>query len=132
MEAGARLGDDWPGHRAPGLFRPGTSGTRRAARRHCGATVFLNGWTRKEAYLKATGLGITEGLQAIEVTLDPGQPPRLLRRAAEELPSSAARSWTIHDLRTDAQFAAALVTAGEGVAVARFNTSSSVSDGPRY
>ena len=119
LEAGARLGDDWPG-----LVRRVFSAREQAELAALPAalrrTAFLDGWTRKEAYLKATGLGITEGLQSIEVTLAPGQPPRLLRRAAEE-PSSAALSWTIHDLRTDPQFAAALVTAGEDVAVARFD-----------
>lgn len=35
--------------------------------------AFLNGWTRKEAYLTATGAGLSDALVAIEVTLAPGE-----------------------------------------------------------
>ena len=35
--------------------------------------AFFNGWTRKEAYLKATGEGLTDDLRAIEVTLSPSK-----------------------------------------------------------
>jgi len=36
-------------------------------------------WTRKEAYLKATGEGIADALPRIEVSLTRGQPARLLK-----------------------------------------------------
>ena len=52
--------------------------------------AFLNGWARKEAYLKATGLGIADGLQKIEVTLGPDEPAAFLS------PEIAAR-WTFCD-----------------------------------
>jgi len=32
---------------------------------------FLHGWTRKEALLKASGAGLSDGLQCLEVSLDP-------------------------------------------------------------
>ena len=100
--------------------RPRTGRTRRPARRRDQREAFLNGWTRKEAYLKATGLGITEGLQTIEVTLDPDQPPVLRHPATEE--ASHDREWTIHDLRTDPSFAAALVIEGaRAVTLARYD-----------
>ena len=112
LEAGARLGDDWPGlvrrifsAREQGELFSLPAGRQRAA--------FLNGWTRKEAYLKATGQGLVDGLQSIEVTLDPGCPPALL--AAEP-----ARRWTVHDLRRNGDYAAALVVEGEIGGIARF------------
>ena len=40
--------------------------------------AFFRCWTRKEAYLKARGEGITFGLDHIAVTIDSGDPPRLL------------------------------------------------------
>jgi hypothetical protein len=36
--------------------------------------AFLRAWTRKEAYLKATGEGLRERLQLIEVALDGATP----------------------------------------------------------
>ena len=107
LEAGARLGDDWPllarrifSAREQAELANVPPAQRRAA--------FLNGWTRKEAYLKATGQGIVDGLTSIEVTLDPANAPTLLAVPANQ----DARSWTLCDLRTDERFAAALVVAG--------------------
>jgi 4'-phosphopantetheinyl transferase len=37
--------------------------------------AFYSCWTRKEAFLKATGEGIAEGLAKVEVTLAPGDEP---------------------------------------------------------
>jgi 4'-phosphopantetheinyl transferase len=40
--------------------------------------ALLRGWTRKEAYLKATGDGITRRMRDVEVVLDPALPAALL------------------------------------------------------
>jgi 4'-phosphopantetheinyl transferase len=40
--------------------------------------AFLLGWTRKEAYLKGRGAGLSECLGDVEVTLAPGEPARIL------------------------------------------------------
>jgi 4'-phosphopantetheinyl transferase len=54
---------------------------------------FFNGWTRKEAYLKATGQGITELGDQVEVSLTPGAPARILRIAGD---AQAASHWSLH------------------------------------
>jgi 4'-phosphopantetheinyl transferase len=40
--------------------------------------AFFNLWTRKEAWLKATGEGIAHSLNRVEVTFLPGEPARIL------------------------------------------------------
>jgi len=59
------------------------------------AEAFCNLWTRKEAWLKATGVGISEGLTKIEFNCRPGEPARLLRVNGDEL---EAASWFIQSL----------------------------------
>ncbi len=68
--------------------------------------AFFNGWTRKEAWLKATGEGLTNDLPAIGVTLAPGKKPELL-----ELPAGpgAARRWAIRVIPLPPDFAGAVV-----------------------
>lgn len=73
--------------------------------------AFFNLWTRKEAWLKATGEGIVHSLHRVEVSFLPGEPARLL-----SLPEPLARSahWGLHDLAPAPGFAAALaIAAGE-------------------
>lgn len=47
--------------------------------------AFYNGWTRKEAVVKALGQGIGYGLASFEVSLQPGEPARLLSAQDERL-----------------------------------------------
>ena len=54
--------------------------------------AFFNGWTRKEAFLKAVGEGLTDDLPSIEVSLAPGKEPQLLR-----LPNHFERKWAIQN-----------------------------------
>jgi 4'-phosphopantetheinyl transferase len=64
--------------------------------RHC---AFLRYWTHKEAYLKATGEGISSGsLSRFEVSVDPQLPARLER--VDGAPDEAGR-WRLEDLPLD-------------------------------
>lgn len=72
--------------------------------------AFFNCWTRKEAYIKAVGEGLSFPLHAFDVSLAPGEPARLLgARDAEQ----AAR-WTLRGLDPAPGYKAALVVEGDG------------------
>jgi 4'-phosphopantetheinyl transferase len=73
--------------------------------------AFFRGWTRKEAYMKATGQGFSLPLAAFEVPLGPGSRPALLRVAGR--PDEPGR-WTFRDLDPGPGFAAAVAVEGAG------------------
>ncbi len=68
------------------------------------AQAFLTCWTRKEAYLKATGSGLSTPLDSFEVSALPGSAPRLLTVAGD---AQAANRWRFVDLG-DETYAATL------------------------
>jgi len=61
---------------------------------------FFNLWTRKEAWLKATGIGISEGLNKVEFNCRPGDPARLLRINGQ---AEQAENWHISTFSTPAE-----------------------------
>jgi 4'-phosphopantetheinyl transferase len=66
---------------------------------------FLNCWTRKEAYLKATGLGLTLPLEDVIVSLTPGETAKLLSVAGN--PDEPAR-WSLIALEPAPGYVAAI------------------------
>ncbi len=75
--------------------------------------AFFSCWTRKEAFVKALGEGLSHPLDAFDVSLRPGEPARVLAVRGED----AAEDWWLHDLRTRDGFAAAVAVAGSVKAV---------------
>jgi 4'-phosphopantetheinyl transferase len=71
--------------------------------------AFFHCWTRKEAYLKARGDGLAFGLDRFDVSLVPGEPPRLV--SVDGHPGEVAR-WSLFDLRPERRFVGALATEG--------------------
>jgi 4'-phosphopantetheinyl transferase len=67
--------------------------------------AFFLCWTRKEAYVKAVGNGLSIPLDSFRVTLRPGEPSRFLHLDHDV---SAAQAWTLHDLEMANGYAAAL------------------------
>jgi 4'-phosphopantetheinyl transferase len=67
--------------------------------------AFFLCWTRKEAYIKAIGDGLSTPLHEFRVTLQPNEPARLVHLARDK---EAARVWTLHDLSLASNYAAAI------------------------
>jgi len=73
------------------------------------AQAFFNCWTRKEAYVKAQGRGLTLPLNQFEVSLAPGA--AALLSVNED--SQAGTSWTLQALQPGPGYVAALAIAGQ-------------------
>jgi len=67
--------------------------------------AFFRCWTRKEAYIKAIGEGLSAPLDQFRVTFQPNEPARFVHVAHDR---NAAQAWTLHDLRLAPDYAAAL------------------------
>jgi 4'-phosphopantetheinyl transferase len=76
--------------------------------------AFFACWSRKEAFIKATGEGVSQ-LTQFDVSLAPSEPAMLLR-VAGEFPGQSR--WSLQDLPAIPGYAAALVTEGHDLAVA--------------
>jgi 4'-phosphopantetheinyl transferase len=63
-------------------------------------------WTRKEAYVKATGEGLKVPLESFSVSLTPGNPA--------VLQSSDEQRWSLYSLHPTAGFVGALTVEGHG------------------
>ena len=73
--------------------------------------AFFRCWTRKEAYIKARGEGLSLPLDKFDVSLSPGEPAALLSTQPD--PSEAAR-WSLQELTHAPGYVAALAVAGHG------------------
>jgi 4'-phosphopantetheinyl transferase len=73
------------------------------------AEAFFNCWTRKEAYIKAMGEGLSCALDKFDVTLVPGEPARLLETRGHGLRASG---WAMRSLDVGRAYKAALVVEG--------------------
>jgi 4'-phosphopantetheinyl transferase len=73
--------------------------------------AFFRGWARKEAYIKAIGTGLALPLADFDVTLGPGEPPRLLRVAGR--PDEPAR-WRFAEVAPGPAFQGAIAVEGDG------------------
>lgn len=76
--------------------------------------AFFAGWTRKEAFLKALGEGLSRPLDSFDVSLAPGEPARLLR--VQGAPG-APESYAVRSLEPAPGYVGALVVDGPQVTV---------------
>lgn len=72
---------------------------------------FFNCWTRKEAFIKAKGLGLSLPLDRFDVSLRPGEPARLIQTLYSP---PDADHWSMAALDTWPGYAAAICVEGSG------------------
>jgi 4'-phosphopantetheinyl transferase len=65
---------------------------------------FFDCWSRKEAYIKARGVGLSLGLSTFAVTLSPGEPVALVRVDTDP---EAPKRWTLLNLEAGSDYCAA-------------------------
>ena len=76
---------------AASTFAPSETQALRAFPAELQSEAFLRCWTRKEAYVKARGAGLSIPLTSFEVTVDDGPPRLVFEERAEE-------KWNLHDI----------------------------------
>jgi 4'-phosphopantetheinyl transferase len=75
---------------------------------------FFYCWTRKEAFIKAKGDGLSLPLDQFDVSLTPGEPAELLATRPD---ASEKAHWSLHTLDAGPDCAAALVVEGSDVRI---------------
>ncbi|GAB1544268.1 4'-phosphopantetheinyl transferase superfamily protein [Scytonema sp. NUACC21] len=86
------------------FFSPAEYGVLSSLPPHQVQEVFFRYWTCKEAYLKATGVGIAQ-LEQIEVLLTPGQPAKL----------KTEQQWSLLEIIPENNSVAAIAVQGSGM-----------------
>ena len=72
--------------------------------------AFFNCWTRKEAYIKATGDGLSRPLDQFSVSFAPGASPRLVQ--CYDIPAEVHR-WSFYALYPAPEYIAAICVEGQ-------------------
>jgi 4'-phosphopantetheinyl transferase len=76
--------------------------------------AFFNCWTRKEAYIKAKGKGLSLPLDQFVVSLAPGEPAMLKDTPGDPL---EANRWSLHTLSPGPGYVAALAVEGHSLQI---------------
>lgn len=101
----AHLADDQIAER---FFSPREVALLRALPKDFQREAFFIFWTHKEAFIKATGRGLSLPLDQFEVSLAPGAPVVLLRTSDQK----EASRWSLQPLAAGSGYAAALCVEG--------------------
>jgi 4'-phosphopantetheinyl transferase len=97
---------------AENFFSPSEVSTLRALPLEHQAEGFFNCWTRKEAYVKARGQGLSIELKSFDVSLIPGQEAKILR-------GDDCRGWSLVSFKPEQGFVAAMAIHGSPLQIAK-------------
>lgn len=87
------------------FFSARESAALRSLPAHERHAAFFTCWTRKEAYIKAIGEGLSQPLDQFDVSLAPGEPPHFLSIRGDR---AEAQHWSLFSLAPDENYAAAI------------------------
>ena len=104
-----RPGSDWE-QIAERFFSPYEIATLRALPTNLRTEAFFHCWTRKEAYIKAKGGGLSIKLDEFDVSMTPGEPAKLLRSVED--PEALLR-WTLKEIFSAPGYAGAIAVEGQ-------------------
>ena len=93
------------------FFAPAEVAALRAVPADLRTKAFFNCWTRKEAFIKARGMGLSLPLDQFVVSLAPGESPALV--SAQNDPQAAQR-WCLYELEPGDGYVAAFAVEGKG------------------
>jgi 4'-phosphopantetheinyl transferase len=93
------------------FFSPTEVSALRGLRAAARTRAFFRCWTRKEAYLKARGEGLSIPLDSFSVSIEPASASRLL---GSDRGDAEIGRWTFRDVEPARGVAGALVAEGEG------------------
>ena len=96
---------------AENFFSPWEVETLRALSLEHQAEAFFNCWTRKEAYVKARGQGLSIDLKSFDVSLEPGEEAKILR-------GDDCAGWSLVSFTPERDCVAAMVTQGSPLQMA--------------
>jgi 4'-phosphopantetheinyl transferase len=91
-------------------FSPSEVACLRALPESIRPRAFFNCWTRKEAYIKARGLGLAIPLDSFDVSLAPDEPATLLRPSVDD----DVGTWQLRHLELGERYIGALAASGAG------------------
>jgi 4'-phosphopantetheinyl transferase len=125
LARGRRVGVDIERHErlrdaaaiAERFFSPDELAAWRALGAALRARAFVQTWARKEAFVKARGLGLRIPLASFDVSVDPDAPARLLATRPD---SAECNRWCLLDLFPHPAYAAALAAEGKRWTPRRF------------
>jgi 4'-phosphopantetheinyl transferase len=95
-------------------FSLAESATLRSLPESLRSAGFYNCWTRKEAYVKARGEGLSFPLQQFDVSLAPGAAAKLLRVGDDD---NDVDRWTLQEIPVGENYVAALAVEGSNLNV---------------
>jgi len=101
---------EWTEKNPEGFFSEREIAVFRSLPRHQMQAAFFTCWTRKEAYIKARGGGLSIPLDGFDVSLEPDKPAALLH--VKDDPNEPAR-WGMVELRPASGYIGALVAKGK-------------------